>query len=480
MIYERYPAKDALTTGGTGFGIAAIVVGVERKFIARADGVERLTRITAFLERAQKFKGAFPHWYDKKGKVKPFGEKDDGGDIVETAFLIQGLLIAREYFNRDGKEKQLRESITRLWEGVDWNWYTNGKNCLFWHWSEKHGFAMNHRITGFNECMIAYILALASPTHPIGKEAYDAWTSTRGYATGTYLGYVLEGGSQFGGPLFFTHYSFIGLDGRMMADSYVPHGYFVRNTRHVMINRAYCLAKAPAENKYSQEDWGLTASYGYEGYSAHSPTNDKGIIAPTAALASMPYTPWYSIQVLRNLYAGKDRYWRKYGPCDAYSLKHNWSSLDKRQDYLAIDQLPITCMVENYRSGLLWRLFMNNPDIRKTLPRAGISFPEYKEGFSLSVPLLKQEGESYVTDALDLVRHPDKGEYSLPFFAKSAGEALIILSEVDGREIGKKKMNARQGINACGFIAPEGGRDNIFILSLKMKTWEDRIKIRLH
>lgn len=122
-----------------------------------------------FLERADKFHGAFPHWWDgETGKIKPFSPKDDGGDLVETAFLVQGLLAAHQYYaNGNKEERELAARMDKLWRDVDWNWYRNKENVLFWHWSPEHQWDMNFRVRGFNECLIMYILAAASPTHGV-------------------------------------------------------------------------------------------------------------------------------------------------------------------------------------------------------------------------------------------------------------------------------------------------------------------------
>ena len=389
LALERNTGKDTpVTTGGSGFGIAAIVVGAERGWITREQAVQRLTKIVSFLKdktERNRLHGAFPHWLNgETGKTIAFSPKDNGADIVETSFLIEGLLIARAYFMGNGAEEQLRRDITGIWNDVDWNWFTKGENDgLYWHWSPDYGFDMNMKIQGFNECMVTYVLAVSSPTHPITRRAYNYWTSGEGYTDRVYNGYPIQASMFYTGPLFFVHYSFIGLDPKQMSDDYVTRGYWVRNVTQTLINRAYCLETAPKENRYSQVYWGLTASDIQGGYTASAPDNDHATVAPTAALSSMPYTPQYSMQVLWNIYNNyRNKMWGLYGPYDAFSLRYDWFA----NSYLAIDQLPIPCMIENYRSGLLWKLFMGDGDVQKGLAVAGIRPPVFKTGFPEVLP----------------------------------------------------------------------------------------------
>ena len=149
-----YPQNDksTVTSGGGGFGVMAILVGIERGFITREQGVERFEKIIHFLETADRFHGAWPHWWNgETGKVKPFSKNDDGGDLVETSFMIQGLLCVRQYFQKgNAKEKALAARVDKLWKEVEFDWYRNGKNVLFWHWSPKYGWEKN--------CFLLYCL----------------------------------------------------------------------------------------------------------------------------------------------------------------------------------------------------------------------------------------------------------------------------------------------------------------------------------
>jgi hypothetical protein len=363
-----YDYRDTVTSGGTGFGIMAMLAGVTRSFLTRADGLARIATIVAFLDRAETYHGVFPHFlHGGTGATIPFSEKDDGGDLVETAFLMVGLLCARQFFSGGAPEEaRLRRSIDTLWHAVDWNWHTQGRDVLYWHWSPRYGFAMNHAITGWNECLITYVLAAASPTHPIAPDVYHrGWTNSPVFHNGqNYYGIELPLGPPYGGPLFFAHYSFLGLDPRGLRDRYAD--YFAQNRAHTLINRAYCIANPHGFSGYGANCWGLTACDGDAGYNAFSPTNDQGVIAPTAAIASMPYTPHESMAALRHFYEHcGDDIWLEHGFADSFNRTQNWVA----PGHLAIDQGPIVAMIENHRSGLLWNLFMSSGEVRIGLAR---------------------------------------------------------------------------------------------------------------
>lgn len=365
---------EVVTTGGTGFGIMATIVAAERKFITREQAAARTKKIVDFLWKADMFHGAFPHWLNgETGKVIRFSPKDDGADIVETSFLFQGLLTARQYYTADNPtESAIRNKILWMWEGIEWNWFTQNQNELYWHWSPNNGWSMNHAIKGWNECLITYVLAASSPSSSISRRVYEnGWANSNTFFNGKkYFDITLPLGFEYGGPLFFTHYSFLGLDPRGLKDQYAD--YWEQNKAHTLINRAYCIANPKKYKGYGANSWGLTASDSWQGYAAHSPTEDLGVITPTAALSAFPYTPEFSMQALRHFYEDKgSSIWGEYGFADAFSEEHNWVA----KSYLAIDQGPIVVMIENYRSGLLWKLFMSNPDVQKGLTKLGFSSP---------------------------------------------------------------------------------------------------------
>jgi hypothetical protein len=369
---------DVCTSGGTGMGLMALCVGAERNFVTRAEAGGRVLQILTFLEeKASRYHGAWSHWIlGGTGATKPFSQYDDGGDLVETAYLVQGLLTVRQYFDdaQDPVETEIRRRATRMWEEVEWSWYRQQlrSDVLYWHWSPNYEWKINMPIRGYNECMIVYLLAIASPTHPIPATCYDrGWAKSADYANGnTYYGYRQWVGPEKGGPLFFTHYSFLGFDPRNKSDSYCD--YFENSRNISLINRAYCMENPRNYAGYSALVWGLTASFNPWGYNAHSPTNDNGTLAPTAALSAMPYVPEESLATLKHLYHtyGKDL-WGPFGFTEAFNLSENWFA----PGYVAIDQGPIVVMIENYRTQLCWKLFMANPEIQPMLNAIGWTSP---------------------------------------------------------------------------------------------------------
>lgn len=377
---DIYPSndRDVITTGGSGFGLMAILVGVERGFITREQALERYERIVDYLAKADRFHGAWPHWlHGPTGKTKPFSTKDDGGDLVETAFLIQGLLTVHEYFKEgNAREKQLTENIQKLWEEVEWDWYTKeGEDVLYWHWSPNYAWEMDFPVGGYNEALIMYILAAASPTHAIEKEVYEKGWARSGsitqdtdlYGLRTVLDHY-ENDSSPVGPLFWAHYSYLGLDPNGLNDQFGD--YWKLNTNHALIHYKHALENPMGYQGYGENMWGFTSSYSMKGYSAHRPDRDLGVISPTAALSSTPYTPEQSLRFLRHMYEEQDSLIGKYGPYDAFSFTHNWYL----PRYLAIDQGPIPVMIENHRSGLLWKLFMQNEEVRAGLEKLGFQY----------------------------------------------------------------------------------------------------------
>ena len=375
LARERNTSGDVVTSGGSGFGIMAIVTGISRNFITRAEGLARLQKIVSFLKNdADTFHGAFPHWLNGvTGSVVPFSQKDNGADLVETSYLMQGLLTARQFFNGgDAAETTLRNDINSIWNAVDWNWFRNGgQQVLYWHWSPTYNFEMNIPIRGWNESLITYLLA-ASSTNPIPKSAYDQGWASSGLMKNNNIFYGIELplGPPLGGPLFFAHYSFLGLNPDGLTDAYA--NYFTQNRNHTLINYNYAVANPRGFNGYSDSVWGLTASDIPGGYDASSPTNDLGVIAPTAALSSFPYTPIESMKALKFFYYKLgDKIWKEYGFVDAFSLHEPWFATS----FLAIDQGPIIIMIENHRTGLLWDLFMSAPEIKNGLMHLGFNSP---------------------------------------------------------------------------------------------------------
>ena len=414
MARERNNSEDIVTTGGSGFGIMGILVGIENGYITRSEGANRIIKIISFLQYAEKFHGAFPHWMNgRTGKVVPFSQFDNGGDLVETAFLMQGLLAARQFFDvNNNTEKAIRQIITKLYEDVEWDWYSkNNSGVLYWHWSPNYAWQMNFPLRGYNEAMIVYLLAIASPTNSVPASYYhNGWAAANNYKNGnTWFGYKLFVGPAYGGPLFFAHYSFLGFDPRGIKDKYA--NYFENNRNHTLINRGWCIYNPLKHKKYSENSWGLTASDNPFGYSAHEPgSRDNGTIAPTAALSSMPYTPTESIAALRHFYFVEGE--SLFGPngfYDAFNGDQNWVA----DSYLAIDQGPILVMLQNHRTELLWNMFMKNPEIKPALDAIGF------------VPDLTATSEVNDDNRMALYPNPTTGKVKLVFDRERPNQIII-------------------------------------------------------
>jgi hypothetical protein len=372
------PIDDLVATGGSGFGIMSILVAVERGWVSRAAAAERISSMLDLLTRATCYHGVFPHFMNgRTGATIPFMRKDDGADLVETSLLIMGLLCAREYFSGDAAfEAKIRGQTNYIWQDVEWDWFTRGgREVLSWHWSPNNGWALDLDIRGWNECLITYVLAASAPRYAIDPRVYH-----QGYAVGrdfsngkSYYDIPLPLGLPCGGPLYFAHYSFCGIDPRGLQDRYAD--YWEQNQNHVRINHAHCTRNPKNFKGYGDACWGLTSSDGADGYSSHAPDNDDGTIAPTAALSSMPYSPRESLRAMRHfLDVHGEKVWGRYGFVDAFCETKNWYA----DTFLAIDQGPIIVMIENHRSGLLWKLFMQAAEIRTGLQALGFTSPQLK------------------------------------------------------------------------------------------------------
>ncbi len=388
---NMYPDNDqtVVTSGGSGFGVMAILVGIERGFVGKEAGRKHLEKIVHFLETADRFHGAWPHWWNgETGKVVPFGKKDNGGDLVETSFMVQALLCVRQYYqNGNAEEKALAARVDKLWKEVEFDWYRNGKNVLYWHWSPTYAWEMNFPVHGYNECLIMYVLAASSPTHGVDAEVYHEGWAENGKINdvnkpdGIVANYQYklqmkhQGDAWNGGPLFWAHYSYLGLDPHGLKDKYAD--YWKENTMQALINYQWCVDNPNKFKGYGADSWGLTSSYSVKGYAGHAPTTERdlGVISPTAALSSFPYTPQQSMAAMKHWYNDmKSKLWGPYGFYDAFSEQDNWYL----PRYLAIDQGPVVVMMENYRSGLLWKLFMSCPEIKAGLKKLNFESPYLK------------------------------------------------------------------------------------------------------
>jgi hypothetical protein len=300
---------------------------------------------------------------------------------------MQGLLAARQYFNReDAAELEIRETITRLWHEIEWDWYrkTADSDVLYWHWSPDAGFHISHPLIGWNETMIVYLLAIASPTHPVPAELYHrGWAGTTDlhvryrqgwsrttvgdhYINGsTHYGIKLDVGSGTGSDLFFVHFSFMGFDPRGRRDRYA--NYFDNNRAIARINHAYCVENPRKFTGYGSDCWGLSVGINSGGGKPY-PRDDNGTISIMASLASMPYTPDESMGALRHFYRKLGpKVFGVYGFHDGFNQTQNWFE----EAYMALNQAPITVMIENHRTGLVWKHFMANSEINPALEAIG-------------------------------------------------------------------------------------------------------------
>jgi hypothetical protein len=380
MTRESQPGgDDIIALGASGFGIMATTVAADRGFITHQQAIERLLQITGFLAAADRFHGAWPHFLSgTTGHTLPvFGMYDDGADLVETSFLMEGLLAARQFFRADGPPgRELYDRITQLWEGVDWEWFraTPRRDALYWHWSPDYSFYIANRLTGWNEVMITYLEAIASPTHPVPPSLY--YTGYTAEATGhtygvkhTYYGIPVAMDYVPGspGPLFFTHYSYMGYDPRGRRDKYAD--YFENNRNEALVSQAYSIANPLHRKGYGANCWGLTAVDGPDGYQEYKPfVTDDGTIAPTGAISSFAYTPQQSMLALKHFYRDLGpQVWSIYGFRDAFNLQKNWFS----GITMGLNQAPMVVMIENQRTGLIWRSYMANPEIQAMLKSIG-------------------------------------------------------------------------------------------------------------
>jgi len=367
------PDNTPVSMAGSGFAAMAVIVGCERGWVSREQALARLTAMLECLEKATCYHGMYPHFMrGDSGATVPFSRKDDGADLVESSLLFQGLLCVRAYVP---EERRLRERIDWLWREAEWNWFSRGgRKVLTWHWSPTNGFAIDHEIRGWNECLITYVLAASAPRYAVAAEAYhEGWAMSRDFINRRpYEGVELPLGPPWGGPLFLAHFSFCGLDPRGLVDRYAD--YWQQNVNHTRINYAWCVRNPHHYKGYGSDCWGLSAGDTPGGYDAHSPENDRGVITPAAALSSFAYAPRESMAALRHFYQDLgDRIWGRFGFVEGFSEQQDWYA----DTYVAISQGPIIAMIENYRSALLWKLFMAIPEIQAGLKTLGFRSPYF-------------------------------------------------------------------------------------------------------
>ena len=434
MALERTNGNGrTVASGATGMGLMAMIVAHEREFEPREEIKDRILKILNFLENCDRHHGAWSHWYNGDTfRTQPFSTNDNGGDIVETSFVAQGLLALKNYFDGpDQKSTAIRAKADLLWRGIDWNWYRNGgQNVLFWHWSPDKGFVMNMKVTGWNESLVTYVMAASSPTHSVPLAVYDQGWARNGQMVSrrNFYGYDISLSPNWGGPLFWIHYSHLGINPKGLKDKYAD--YWQEHVHTAKIHHAYAVANPKGFLNYSAKNWGLTASDDPYGYTAHEPmNNDNGTISPTAALSSIPYTPQESMQAFKYFYRERgQQLFGLYGPYDAFNDQLNWV----QEAYIGIDQGPIVVMIENYRTGLLWKATMKDPDLQ-----AGLA----KLGFQFEVPT--RAGIRQLAGDLKIYPNPASDRIFIdpvPFASDYPSELLIFT--MDGKQLSATRIHS--------------------------------------
>jgi hypothetical protein len=465
MALERSNGNGrTAASGATGMGLMAMIVAHEREYKPQEEIKNRILKILEFLENCERHQGAWSHWYNADTyETQPFTEDDDGGDIVETSFVAQGLIALKNYFGgTDAKSIQIRETANRLWRGIDWDWYRNGQNVLFWHWSPNFNFQKNMKVTGWNECLVTYVMAASSPTHSISKVVYDQGWAGNGAMVNprTFYGHEIRLSPDWGGPLFWIHYSHLGINPRGLSDKYAD--YWQEHVNTAKIHHAYAVENPEGHTNYSEKNWGLTASDDPDGYTAHQPVhNDNGTISPTAALASMPYTPEESKKALKYFYRerGGDLF-GIYGPYDAFNDERDWV----QEAYIGIDQGPIVVMIENHRTGLLWNTVMKDADLQAGLDKLGF---EYEVSTSAKRPKIEAEWKIYPNPAQDRVY------ISMPGANFNQPVELKVFSP-DGRTVAAKSFTpAGTEVSFDCSELPDG------IYLLQLQNGENRFQMKL-
>jgi hypothetical protein len=386
---ENLPGWDRnlCSIGSTGFSMFNYIVGVERGFITRKQAAERVLKATDFLlNDVDRFFGIYPHWVNgETGKVIPFEVGNDGSDMVETSFLVMGLFAAREYFDGTvATEQKIRIKVNKVWESIDWISHAttrpDGTKALYWIWSPTKKEFMNLYCQGFSECQMLYLLAMSSPTHAVSDDFYwEGWEQQGFYEKYTMHGVELDFPWTYRIPLFPAHYSYMGLDPNKIKFKGKPYYDILKNW--CLAQYRYFPTRKDDFKGYEHPLWGLTASINPSGYKAHAPGDawehsvnlDDGTVAPTAALSSMPYLPAESKAAMTEMFTKYgDRLWGPFGFYDAFNLTVDWFP----KEYLSIDVGPIAPMIENHRTGKCWDVFMQAPEIQKTIKRIHRTEPE--------------------------------------------------------------------------------------------------------
>lgn len=367
------------TVAGTGFGLSAIIAGVERGYITREKALDLTLKTLRYFKNSVKSEhGFYFHFMDMKTGNRVWNCELSS---IDTTLFLAGVITAREYY----QHPEVSSLADHLFLSADWNWMTNGRNLLCMGWKPEEGFISSYW-DSYCELLMMYLLALGSPSHPVKPELWDNFLRT----VDSY-----KGKEMIACPPLFTHqYSHIWVDFRNCHDNYAD--YFENSVRATLANRQYCIDLSGYYKTFSPDCWGLTACISPSGYCAMGAAPGiqicDGTVAPTAAGSSIVFTPEESIRVLRYLYDSHPKMWGRYGFSDSLNTDHNYYAFDA----YAINQGPLLLMIENYRSELIWKTFMKNPWIRKGMEIAG--FKPGKPGF-LSNDLPRSNLHVY---------HPDK------------------------------------------------------------------------
>lgn len=375
MVRDRSTATSPCSIAAVGFALTGIGIGIDHGWISREQGRQRtLATLQTFWSKPQGlgstgnigYKGWFYHFLDMNTALR-YTTFNTELSSIDTALLLAGVLYAKQYFDRDHPEEvAIRQLADGIYGRVDWNWMARGTNVFSMGWRPPTSWISSNWI-GYNEAMLLYVMGLGA-TNPIPSSSWNAWTS--GYTWLTYSGLSFV---PFP-PLFGHQYSHCWIDFRHVADPYMNARnttYFENSRRVTLAQRLYCIANPLRHAGYGSNVWGITASdvpNGYMARGAPPEQNDEGTIAPTAPGGSVMFAPEVCIPALRYMY---DRFrtniWTGYGFRDAFNLGTNWWG----SDTLGIDQGPIVISIENYRTQRVWKRFMQNPEIRLGLERAG-------------------------------------------------------------------------------------------------------------
>ena len=378
-----------------GFGLAAYAVGAERRFITRADAIRRvLTTLRFFWESPQGngrdaigYRGFFYHFLDMETGRRAW---ESEVSTIDTTFLLAGALAAAAYFDGEAKdEREISTLADALYRRADWRWAQNGGLAVAHAWKPERGFAKS-RWEGYSEAILLYVLGLGSPTHALPEGSYGAWTRT--YRWKKLYGHEF----LYAGPLFIHQLSHLWIDFRGIRDEFMRgHGidYFENSRRATLVQQQYAIRNPRRFTCYGEDCWGITASDGpgpatrridgverrFYDYKARSiPYGpDDGTVAPWAAIASLPFAPEIVLPTIRHFHVAHPQLLSTYGlQCsfnptftDGSRSGKGWYSLG----YYGLEQGPIVLMIENYRSGFLWRLMKGCPYLVAGLRRAGFA-----------------------------------------------------------------------------------------------------------